>query len=72
MKAPSFQYVLPQTLDEALAALHEIEGARILAGGQLHLSQLCVTPHATGCRGTGFRGRSSALPGNPLANTLHQ
>ena len=34
MKAPSFQYVLPQTLDEALAALHEMEGSRILAGGQ--------------------------------------
>ncbi|MEI7784293.1 MAG: xanthine dehydrogenase family protein subunit M [Betaproteobacteria bacterium] len=40
MKAPSFQYVLPQTLDEALAALHEIEGARILAGGQSLLAML--------------------------------
>ena len=40
MKAPSFRYVLPQTLDEALSALHEIEGARILAGGQSMLAML--------------------------------
>lgn len=40
MKAPSFQYVLPQTLEEALAALHEIEGSRILAGGQSLLAML--------------------------------
>lgn len=40
MKAPSFQYVLPQTLDEALAALHEMEGSRILAGGQSLLAML--------------------------------
>ena len=40
MKAPSFQYVLPQTLEEALRAVHEIEGARILAGGQSLLAML--------------------------------
>lgn len=40
MKAPSFRYVLPQTVDEALSALHEIEGARILAGGQSMLAML--------------------------------
>lgn len=40
MKAPSFQYVLPQTLEEALRALHEIEGSRILAGGQSLLAML--------------------------------
>jgi carbon-monoxide dehydrogenase medium subunit len=40
MKAPSFQYVLPQTLEEALRAVHEMEGARILAGGQSLLAML--------------------------------
>lgn len=40
MKAPSFEYVLPQTLEEALQALHDIEGARILAGGQSLLAML--------------------------------
>jgi carbon-monoxide dehydrogenase medium subunit len=49
MKAPSFQYVLPQTLDEALAALHEMEGSRILAGGQslLDIGRIGELAHIT-------------------------
>ena len=35
MKAPAFDYVKPQTLDEAFALLKQYgSGAQILAGGQ--------------------------------------
>jgi carbon-monoxide dehydrogenase medium subunit len=40
MKAPSFRYVVPRTLDEALRALHETDNARVLAGGQSLVAML--------------------------------
>jgi carbon-monoxide dehydrogenase medium subunit len=40
MKAPAFAYVAPKTLDEALRALHEVENARVLAGGQSLMAML--------------------------------
>lgn len=40
MKAPAFNYVVPHSVEEALQALHELEGARVLAGGQSLLAML--------------------------------
>jgi carbon-monoxide dehydrogenase medium subunit len=40
MKAPAFDYVRPKTLDEALRALHEVDNARVLAGGQSLVAML--------------------------------
>lgn len=40
MKAPAFEYVAPQSLDEALHVLHHTENARILAGGQSLIAML--------------------------------
>lgn len=40
MKAPAFEYVAPSSLDEALRHLHEMDNARILAGGQSLVAML--------------------------------
>ena len=40
MKAPAFAYLAPTTVEQALGYLHEVEGARVLAGGQSLMSML--------------------------------
>ena len=40
MKAPAFEYIAPNSLDEALYHLHHTENARILAGGQSLVAML--------------------------------
>ena len=40
MKAPAFDYLAPTTLEQALGYLSEVEGARVLAGGQSLMAML--------------------------------
>ena len=40
MKAPAFDYLAPTTVNEALGYLSEMEGARVLAGGQSLMAML--------------------------------
>jgi carbon-monoxide dehydrogenase medium subunit len=40
MKAPAFAYLAPTTVEQALGYLSEVEGARVLAGGQSLMAML--------------------------------